>query len=345
MTAVDQSRTATLPDVPIARKRNAPNLMRQQRIWGWIFLSPWLFGFTVFTAAPIVFSLILTFTNFNLGNPDQAEFVGLKNWNQLLGWKQIELVEDPSVFLGRRLEVEWNDPLAHTALGVTIKFAAVAVPFGLLLPLGLATLLNSKALKGKRLWRLLFYMPFMVPVVSSIFIWQSFLGGQTGWLNRLLRTLGVVDPPNWLQDGNTILFGFMLMGIWGAGNAMLTLLATMQGVPTELYEAADVDGANGWTKWRKITLPMISPVIFYNLVLSVIFLMQYFEVPYIVTRGTGQPGNSAYFFNMHLFKTSFTFFDMGYGATQAWLIFIIAISLTIFLFATSRRWVYYASGD
>ena len=126
---------------------------------------------------------------------------------------------------------------------------------------------------------------------------------------------------------------------------MLTILATMQGVPTELYEAASVDGANSWVKWRKITLPMISPVIFYNLVLSVIGLMQYFTIPYIITRGTGQPGQSAYFFNMLLYKTAFTYQDMGYGATQAWLIFLIALVLTIILFATARRWVYYASGD
>lgn len=322
MTAVDQSRTAALPDVPIVRKRNQPNLMRQQRVWGWIFLSPWLIGFTIFTAAPIVFSLILTFTDFNLARPEQAQFIGLRNWQKL-----------------------FSDPLALTALSVTVKFALFTVPIAILLPLSMATLLNSKALKGKRFWRLIFYMPYMVPLVSSIFIWQSFLGGQTGWLNRLLRTVGVVDPPNWLQDANTILFAFVLMGVWGAGNAMLTILATMQGVPTELYEAADVDGASGWTKWRRITLPMISPVIFYNLVLSVIGLMQYFETPYIVTRGTGQPGNSAYFFNMHLYKTSFTFFDMGYGATQAWLIFLIALGLTIFLFTTARRWVYYAGGD
>jgi multiple sugar transport system permease protein len=119
----------------------------------------------------------------------------------------------------------------------------------------------------------------------------------------------------------------------------------MQGVPTELYEASDVDGANAWIKWRNITLPMISPVLFYNLVLTVIGLMQYFVVPYIITRGTGQPGTSAYFFNMHLYKTAFTYADMGYGATQAWLIFAIALVLTIILFATARRWVYYAGGD
>jgi multiple sugar transport system permease protein len=319
MTAVEQTRAAP---ISAGQTRQKSTLMRQQRMWGWIFLSPWIIGFTVFTAAPILASLYFTFTNFNLGNPQNIQYVGLRNWQKLL-----------------------TDPLAITALSVTIKFAVIAVPIGILLPLALAALLNSKYLFGKRIWRTLFYMPYMVPAVSGIFIWQSFLNGQTGWLNRLLRLIGIQDPPNWLQDERTILFGFLLMGIWGVGNAMLTMLATMQGVPTELYEAADVDGAGPWTKFRAITIPMISPVIFYNLVLSVIGLMQYFVTPYIVTRGTGQPGNSAYFFNMHLYKTSFTFFDMGYGATQAWLIFIIALFLTVLLFATSRRWVYYASGD
>ncbi len=322
MTAADQSRAVPVVEGRPAEVPQKRSLAQQQRLWGWIFLSPWIFGFTVFTAAPIVFSFILTFTDFNLGRPDEAQFVGLRNWSLL-----------------------FSDPLAITALTVTFRFALIAVPVGILLPLGLAALLNSKQLFGKRVWRLLFYMPYMVPAVSGIFIWQSFLNGQTGWLNRLLRLVGIADPPNWLQDANWITTAFVLMGVWGIGNAMLTMLATMQGVPTELYEAADVDGANGWTKFRKITLPMISPVIFYNLVLSVIGLMQYFVVPYIVTRGTGQPGQSAYFFNMHLYKTAFTFFDMGYGATQAWLIFIIALVLTIVLFVTSKRWVYYASGE
>lgn len=320
MTTVDQS--LNLGEGTQARPKAKQSLMQQQRVWGWIFLSPWIFGFLVFTAAPIVFSFILTFTDFNLGNPQEAQFVGLKNWQTL-----------------------FSDPLALTALGVTVKFALIAVPIGILLPLALAGLLNSKYLVGKRVWRLLFYLPFMVPAVSGIFIWQSYLNGQTGWLNRILRIIGIQDPPNWFQDANWILPAFVLLGTWGIGNAILTMLATMQGVPTELYEAADVDGAGPWTKFRKITLPMISPVIFYNLVLSVIGLMQYFVPPYIVTRGTGQPGNSAYFFNMHLYKTSFTFFDMGYGATQAWLIFIIALVLTITLFGTARRWVYYSSGD
>ncbi|MCL4250830.1 MAG: sugar ABC transporter permease [Anaerolineae bacterium] len=303
-----------------APQGRATSLAQQQRRWGWIFLSPWIFGFIVFTAAPVVASLVFTFTDFNLANAE-ITFVGLQNWQKL-----------------------FTDPLTLTALGVTLRFAVLAVPFGILMPLGLATLLNSKYLVGKRLWRTLFYMPYIVPVVSSVFIWQSFLNGQNGWLNRILTMVGF-DPPNWIQDERWILPALILIGTWGVGNAMLTILATMQGVPTELYEAAAVDGANAWVKWRRITLPMISPVIFYNLVLSVIGLMRYFEVPYIITYGTGRPGTSAYFYNMHLYKTAFTYADMGYGAALAWLIFIVSMALTIILFASARHWVYYASGD
>jgi multiple sugar transport system permease protein len=317
MATVNTSVVVSSPQPALQRM----SIERRQRLWGWLFLSPWIIGFVVFTAAPIIASLIFTFTDFNLGS-SEIHFVGLKNWQKL-----------------------FTDPLALTSLTTTIKFALFALPIGILIPLGLAALLNSKSLFGKRIWRTLFYMPYMVPAVSGIFVWLSFLNGQTGWLNRILQAVGVVDPPNWLQDETWILQAFVIMGLWGIGNAMLTMLATMQGVPTELYEAADVDGANGWTKFMRITLPMISPVIFYNVVLSVIGLMQYFETPYVATRGTGHPGTAAYFFNMHLYKTAFTFFDMGYGATLAWLMFIIALALTIGLFATSRRWVYYSNGD
>jgi multiple sugar transport system permease protein len=322
MSAADQSRAAPLTKQAQITKVRRSDLARQQRIWGWIFLSPWIIGFTIFTAVPIFVSFVFTFTQFSLSSKEPIKFIGLDNWIKL-----------------------FNDPIAINALQVTIKFAIIAVPVGIILPLLMAALLNSKYLFGKTLWRPLYYMPYMVPAISSIFIWQAFLNGQTGWLNRMLRTIGFQNPPNWLQDESTILFAFLLMGFWGVGNAMLTMLATMQGVPTELYEAAEVDGAGPITKFRNITLPMISPVIFYNLVLSVIGIMQYFVVPYVVTRGTGNPNNAAYFFNMHLYKTAFTFFDMGYGSTQAWFIFIIALILTIGLFGTSRRWVYYTSGE
>jgi multiple sugar transport system permease protein len=297
-------------------------LARQQRIWGWIFLSPWIIGFLIFTAIPILVSFVFTFTEFSLASDAPIKGAGLSNWAKL-----------------------FTDPRTLQSLGVTLRFALIAIPVGILVPLGMAALLNSKQLWGKTLWRPLFYLPYMVPAVSGIFIWQAFLNGQTGWLNRVLRGFGVANPPNWIQDENWILPGLVLLGTWGVGNAMLTMLATMQGVPTELYEAADVDGAGPFTKFRKITVPMISPVIFYNLVLSAIGLMQYFVVPYVLTRGTGNPNGAAYFFNMHLYKTAFAFSDMGYGATLAWFIFIIALVLTLGLFITSKRWVYYASGD
>jgi len=308
---------------PAAVRLHKPlSLFEQQKRWGWLFLSPWLIGFFVFTLIPIVASLIFSFTDFYLTRPEQIKFVGLNNWAKLFA-----------------------DPLTLNSLRVTFGFALLSLPVAIALPVLLAALLNSKYLIGKPFFRLLFYLPYIVPAISSIFIWQAFLNGQTGWLNRLLRLIGIADPPNWLGHEFWIGPAMVLMGVWGVGNAMLITLATLQGVPQELYDAAKVDGAGAVTAFFKITLPMISPVIFYNLILSVIGLLQYFVVPYVLTRGTGNPNGAAYFFNMHLYRTAFLFQDMGYGATMAWFIFLIAIVLTIILFATSRRWVYYSGGE
>lgn len=296
--------------------------MQQQRRWGWLFMSPWLIGFVIFTAFPMIASLYFSFTNFDLNNPDKMQFIGLGNWQKL-----------------------FTDPLALQSMGVTLKFGLMAVPLGLIIPIGMAALLHSKYLRGRRFWTTLFYMPYMVPAVSGVFIWQAFLNTDTGWLNRILRLIGITNPPDWRYDEGWLLVSFLLIGLWGVGNAMLTILATMQGVPTELYEASSVDGANAFTKFVRITLPMISPVIFYNLVLSVIGIMQYFTVPYIVTQGSGDPNKAAYFYNMHLYKTAFHFTDMGYGSALAWFMFLVALVFTVALFATARKWVYYASGE
>lgn len=297
------------------------SLQQRQRRWGLIFLSPWIVGFLAFTFFPIVASFVFTFTEFNLSNPDQISFVGLANYQKL-----------------------FNDPLARDALIVTFVFGAFSVPISVVLPIALAALLNARQLWGKRIFRTLFYMPYMVPAVSSIFIWQRFLNPDTGWLNRVLEILGI-QGPNWLLDVQWVYLALYLVGIWSIGNAMLTTLATMQGVPTELYDAAKVDGAGAWVSFRKITIPLISPIIFYNLILTIISLLQYFIVPYILTEGTGRPGNRLYFFNMHLYKTGFQYFDMGYASVMAWIIFVIALFLTVTLFISARHWVYYASGE
>jgi multiple sugar transport system permease protein len=305
---------------------------RSQLMWGWLFLSPWIIGFLIFTLMPIVVSLMLSFTDFNLNTPDQIHFIGTQNWEKLLAGL-FDIKDAPL-----------KDIKIQNAFFVTVRFAFLSVSLSLAIAIALAGLLTSKKLWGRRFFSVLYYLPYMVPAVSGIFIWQAFLNGQTGYLNRFLRLFGL-EGPNWFQDVNSIIPAFIMMSLWGIGNAMLTMMAAMQGVSQELYEAAEVDGASPIVKFFRITLPMISPVVFYNLILSIIGTLQYFVVPYIVTQGTGRPNDTAYFFNMHLYKTAFTYQEMGYGATQAWFIFIFAMLVTVILFATARFWVYYGGGD
>ncbi len=327
MTSVGQShpqaaaKTAETAE-KIRRRRRPLSLLRQQQIWGWIFLSPWIFGFFAFTLLPIAASLLFSFTDYTVLRPAEMQWVGLANYRQL-----------------------FTDPRIPPALGATVKFALIALPLSIILPIAVASLVNSEWLAGKRFFRTLFYMPYMVPVVSSVYIWRGVLNSETGWLNRVLGLVGIVGP-NWLNDIGWIYPALNIIGIWGVGNAMLYTLAGMQTVPTELYEAARVDGAGPFMRFRKITFPMISPVVFYNLVLSVIGLWRYFETPYILSNGgTGQPGDSTYFINIHLYKTAFTFQQMGYGAAITWMLFALAFGSTLILFATRRYWVFYASED
>lgn len=299
-------------------RRKGYSLAREQQTWGWLFLSPWIIGFVAFTALPLVASLIFSFTRFEINKPDEIAFVGMQNYGKL-----------------------FTDPLVASSLIVTAKFALLTLPVAVILPVALAALLNSRYLGGRRLFRTLFYMPYIVPVISAVYVWQGVLNTETGWLNRILRSAGMAGP-DWLNSMVWIYPALVIIGLWGVGNAYLITLASMQGVPTALYEAARVDGASGLQRFRHVTLPMISPVIFYNLVLSVIGLMRYFEIPFILSQGSGNPGGSTMFFNIHFYKTTFVFFDMGYGSTLAWLLFLITLVLTLLLFATARFWVYYA---
>jgi ABC-type sugar transport system permease subunit len=297
------------------------SLEKRLQLWGWAFISPWIIGFLLFILFPMIASFIFSFTDFNLLHPDSIQFIGLNNYQRLV-----------------------TDPMAGTAVGATLHYALFALPVGILLPVLLAGLLNSPLLKGKRLFLTLFYMPYIVPVVSVVFIWQSYLNEEAGWLNRLLALIGV-QGPNWINSVEYIYPAMVLIGLWGLGNSLLITVAAMRGVPTELFEAARVDGAGPITIFRKITIPMISPVIFYNIILTVIGVFRFFDMPYILGRGQGQPGNATYFFSIHIYKNAFTYQDMGYGATLAWVLFIAALLVTIVLFVTSRYWVYNSSGE
>ena len=292
--------------------------------WGLFFISPWLIGFALFYFVPMIVSLVFSLYDFQLSAPDEARFVGLQNWQRML-------LEDPNT---------WE------TLAVTFKFALISLPIGMISAFLLAVLLNSQHLIGRNIFRTLFYAPTMVPLIAGILIWSQVLNPQTGWLNRIIEVTGVqavgVNGLRWLDDPNLIYIAYTLIGLWGIGNAVLINLASLQGVPTSLYEAASIDGASWLRKLWSITVPMVTPVIFYNLILSVVGLLQFFIVPWVLNGGSGYPEGTTNFYMVYFYKQAFTFQNMGYGATLAWFMFIIALAITIFLFATGRYWVYYA---
>lgn len=321
-----------LPQLPSLRlyRQMSPIARREMRT-GLAFLSLWIFGFIAFTLLPIIASLIFSFLDLKItdGVLSQPNFVGLANYKQLFN--------DPQIIGGGGV---------RSSLWITVLFAMIQLPIGIFFPLGLAMLMNNPNLRGTMVFRSLFYMPYIIPLVAAIFLWGGMLNPETGWINRSLMWLGMPreSVPNWANDVNWVYPTYVIMGIWGVGNAMLIMLAGLQGVPTELYDAAKVDGANSWHQFRSVTFPMISPVIFYNLTLSIVGLFQYFIVPQIVNNGTGRPGGATMFYNLYLFKTFFTFQNMSYGSAMAWLLFIIILIVTLVLFGTARYWVYYA-GD
>lgn len=299
-------------------------MRRREARWGLLFISPWLIGFLMFYAAPMVISLGFSLFNFTLSDPEATRFVGLDNWRRML-------FEDPNV---------WK------SMAVTFKFAAVSLPIGMITAFLLAVLLNSKYLVARGWFRTLFYAPSLIPGIASILIWSQVLNPSTGWLNRIIEITGIkavgTNGLRWLDDPNLIYVAYTMIGLWGIGNAILINLAGLQNVPTELYDAAEVDGASWLRRLWSISIPMVSPVIFYNLVLGVVGLLQYFITPFVLNQGNGYPEGSTLFYAIYFYKQAFNFQQMGYGAALAWLLFIVALIITIFLFTTGRYWIYYA---
>lgn len=302
----------------LAVLRRSP-LARREALWGYLFISPWLIGFLVFTLAPMVASLGFTFTNLSLAQEQPLAFVGLRNWQAMLSDKQ-----------------------AWESLGVTFKFAMLQLAMIMVLPFLLAIGLNSRNLKGPSGFRVLFFLPYVIPFVSGVLIWQGMLNLETGWINGFLRTIGIENPPNWLNDTATIYPALVFIGVWGVGAGIIVNLSGLRGIPSELYDAANIDGAGWWGTLRNVTLPLMSPVLLYTLILGIVEVLQYFLVPLVINNGTGEPGGTTAFFNLYLYKTFFTYQNMAYGATLAWLLFGVTLAISLVVFRTSRRWVYYA---
>lgn len=317
----------TIPRAAIHRRRGL-SLRQREAKWGFIFISPWLVGFLLFTIMPMIVSFGFSLYDFQLATPDEAQFIGFDNWERAL----------------------FDDDLVWKGFQVTFAFSAISIPMGTISAFLLAVLLNSEYLVGRNIFRTLFYAPTMVPLIAGILIWNSVLNAHTGWINRFIEDITGfnavgVKGIRWLDDPMLIYVAYTFIGLWGIGNAILINLAGLQGVPTELYEASKIDGAGWMRRLRTVTIPMVSPVIFYNLVLSLIGSLQYFITPYVLNQGNGYPKGATRFFMIHLYKQAFGFANMGYGATLAWLMFFVALILTLILFGTARYWVYYSGGE
>jgi multiple sugar transport system permease protein len=288
---------------------------RKNLILGLWFISPWLLGFSILTLYPILSSLYYSFCEYRVLTP--PHWVGIRNY--------VELFSDKDYFL---------PSLANTA------FLFIELPISIALSVGIALLLNQK-IKGMSIFRTLIYLPSVVPTVASAVLWLWLLNPEYGLVNKTLQLLHL-PTSEWLQSPVWSKPAFIVMDLWTIGGGMVIYLAALQGVPTPLYEAAELDGAGPWRRTWNITLPSISPVIFFNLILGVIGTFQYFTQTFLMT-GTppGGPANSTLFYALYLFQNAFAYFRMGYACAMAWVLFILTLLATLVIFKTSARWVYY----
>ncbi|HET7182437.1 MAG TPA: sugar ABC transporter permease [Candidatus Limnocylindrales bacterium] len=298
--------------------RKLSPIARREARQGYLYILPWILGFLAFTLLPMIATLVMTFLNVTLSQEVPLGFVGLDNWTRLFRDKDV-----------------WD------SLSVTLRFALLWLPISIVVPFAIALGLNAKSIRGAGIMRSLFFMPYVVPFVAGVLVWEQLLGDD-GWINGALRILGVENPPSWLYDSTAVFPALAIVGIWGIGAGILINLAGLRGIPTELYEASRIDGAGAWAQLRNVTIPMMSPILFYTLILGVVEVLQYFLVPLVLKNGTGEPGGQTLFYNLNLYKTFFTYQQLSYGATMAWLLFGITLVITLALFALSRRWVYYA---
>jgi multiple sugar transport system permease protein len=301
-----------------APARSGRRLLRQQTIEGYACILPWLIGFVFFVAGPMLAAFAISFTDWSmLSTP---EFIGLDNYKRLL-----------------------NDPLFYTVLFNTAFISFLAVPLHLAIALVIALGLNEK-LHGINIYRTIFYLPSQMPVVASALLWLWILNPDFGLANALLDVLGL-PPLRWLFDPQLSKPSIVLITTWGGvGVPMIIFLAGLQGVPETLHEAASIDGAGSFARFRHITLPMLSPIIFFNLIIGIIASFQaYFTLVFITTQGG--PANTSLIYIVYIYFKAFRDFDMGYAATLAWVLFLIVLVLTGLNFLLARFWVHYEGGD
>lgn len=289
---------------------------RREALEGYLFILPWLLGFLIFRFGPMLYSLFLSLTDYAArGAP---KFVGLENYSYMFT----------------------KDPRFIDSLQSTLAFVVGYLPLNIILGLAIALLMNQKV-RGIMTFRAIYYLPAVTSGVAVAILWQFVFHKQWGILNAILAIFGV-KPIGWLVDPSWVMVAFIIMSIWGVGGSMIIYLAGLQSIPTELYESAAIDGANRARQFRHITLPMLTPTIFFVLITGLIGAFQIFESAYVMTGGG--PNYATYFFGLNIYFTAFKSLRFAYASALAWMLFAIIVALTILVFSTSRRWVFYAGG-
>jgi multiple sugar transport system permease protein len=291
-------------------------MRRREAIEGVLYLSPWIIGFLLFVAGPLFASLYLSFTKYNVLRP--AQFIGLQNFVTALTKDELFL---PSI---------WR----------SFYYALLSVPLAMVGSLIVAVLLNQK-LWATTVWRTFYFLPTLTPLLAVALLWRWMLNPDVGLVNYLLSLVGI-DGPGWLSSTTWAIPSLVLMGLWASigGSRMIIFLAGLQDVPKEVLESAEIDGANAWAKFWHVTLPLISPTIFFNLVLGIIFALRTFDTALIATNGG--PARATWFISLHIYQNAFVSFDMGYASALSWLFFLILFLLTFLQFRLSGNWVFYA---
>lgn len=300
---------ATAPRIGKRRLR----ARHREALFGYLFISPWIIGFVVFTAGPMIASLVMSFTDWSILGA--VHWVGAQNYIHLV-----------------------HDSLFWKSLQVTFVFSAISVPLDVLASLGIALLMN-RPMPGRAVFRALFYLPELVPAVAASILWIWAYNTNFGIFNYILNTVGLPSIP-WLESSSWVIPSFIILSLWTSGGSrMIIFLAGLQTVPKELIEAAQLDGAKLWARFRHITLPMISPVLLFNLILTTIGAFQVFTSPYVMT--SGGPANSSLFYVLYIYQNAFQYMKMGYATALAWVLFLILLAFTIFQFRIMRNWVHY----
>jgi multiple sugar transport system permease protein len=292
-------------------------MQRREALYGVLFALPWILGFLMWTAGPVVASAILSFFRYDMITT--PKFNGVDNYVK--------------AFTG--------DDLFWSSLGRSFYFVLLSVPTGILGSLLLAWLLDQK-IPGFKIFRALFYVPSLTPVVATAVLWRWLLHPQIGPVNLAIQAVLKIPGPQWLNSTEWAIPALVIMGLWaGLGsNRMLIFLAGLQGVPAELYEAAQIDGAGHWQRFLSVTLPMISPTIFFNLVLAIIGALQVFASAYVATGGG--PARATWFFSLHIYQNAFRYYNMGYASALAWIFLVVILAFTWIQFRMQSYWVYYA---